>query len=581
MKRLIISGSVLALLALPLGSVLRSPVVEAAYPGQNGRVLWLNSDKDQWAATLKTSELDGSDEQELFSDDNNNLLGFDSSADGSMIVHNVSIDGVRHVAVMNVDGSDYRVITQDTPEDDYWYAAAPSFSPDGSKVIFNEFWESNEGFECSVSTVNVDGSGKNRLWTSSLRSVNHSSGNTEQYDVGSCDLLPIFSPDGSKIAFLRDEVFDTEATATYSRTSVYLAASNGSGATKLASVTPEDMDSQYFLPDSGLVDVSLDWSPDSQKLLYNMGPISGGDPQADMAIVNLQGSVSVVKSSMNLDFYKEDIAGTREAFLFPRFSPDGNIVTTKVALTSDGETLTDVIESIELISTTGSPVQTLRSADVSITKDGPTLVFYKPAILPIVTDDPSDPGNTPNPNTQDPTNVRNLTNPVTNKPVQLTTPDSTNITCAETAKEDALSAQDGDYQYPVGLVDFCFDTAATNNEVNLVFVTDLTSEQVKARKYNSDTNTYFDVQGASITTVSHQGQNALKVTYSITDNGDLDLDKTTGKIKDPIGLAVTNDLAKELGETGVNTTLVTIVAAVTTLTALYGMKRRGVRFRVN
>ncbi|MCA9348221.1 LPXTG cell wall anchor domain-containing protein, partial [Candidatus Saccharibacteria bacterium] len=118
---------------------------------------------------------------------------------------------------------------------------------------------------------------------------------------------------------------------------------------------------------------------------------------------------------------------------------------------------------------------------------------------------------------------------------------------------------------PLGLVEFCFDTGSTDNTVSLTFVTDLEPSQVKARKYNSTNNTYFDIQDATITKTTHQGQPALVLSYTITDNGILDLDTTLGSIKDPVGLAITNDLASQLANTGTDNMLYIAIGSITAL----------------
>lgn len=62
--------------------------------------------------------------------------------------------------------------------------------------------------------------------------------------------------------------------------------------------------------------------------------------------------------------------------------------------------------------------------------------------------------------------------------------------------------------------------------------------QVTARKYNSTNNAYFDIPNATVIETAYQNQHALKLTYTITDNGMLDLNPITGKVTDPVGLAV-------------------------------------------
>lgn len=137
---------------------------------------------------------------------------------------------------------------------------------------------------------------------------------------------------------------------------------------------------------------------------------------------------------------------------------------------------------------------------------------------------------------QSPNPTEVINNVVTNQPIELETPYGTTITCTDSVTEASLAAQDSSYEYPIGLVDFCFDTQETDNQVTLTFVTDLTPSQVTARKFNSNTNAYSTIPGATITQTTYNGDPALQLTYTITDNGPLDLDPTTGQIQDPVGL---------------------------------------------
>lgn len=155
------------------------------------------------------------------------------------------------------------------------------------------------------------------------------------------------------------------------------------------------------------------------------------------------------------------------------------------------------------------------------------------------------------------------------KPITITTPYGTTITCNSAITEAGQPQQDGTYDYPLGLVDFCFDTESENNQVSLTFVTDLKPNEVKARKYNPIDKTYSDIPDATITQTTYQGQPALQLTYAITDNGPLDLDTAVGSIKDPVGLAL---VAGQLADTGQAQTALLLLAssltAVTTTTIL-------------
>jgi len=122
--------------------------------------------------------------------------------------------------------------------------------------------------------------------------------------------------------------------------------------------------------------------------------------------------------------------------------------------------------------------------------------------------------------------------------VAISTPSSTNITCSSGVTESSLATQDTSYSYPLGLVNLCFATNFTNNQISLTFVTSLAPSQVVARDYNSSTESYMNIPGAVITETTYNGQPALQLTYTITDNGLLDSNPTIGLITDPVGLAV-------------------------------------------
>lgn len=144
-------------------------------------------------------------------------------------------------------------------------------------------------------------------------------------------------------------------------------------------------------------------------------------------------------------------------------------------------------------------------------------------------------------------NTANGVNAENGAEVSLTTPDDTDITCFNSTKESASTKQDEAYKYPLGLIEFCFDTAEQDNQISLTFVTDLKPDDVKARKYNSLEARYFEVPGAQVTQTTYQGKPALKLTYTITDNGLLDLNSAVGKITDPVGLAVPDASAPNTG----------------------------------
>lgn len=123
----------------------------------------------------------------------------------------------------------------------------------------------------------------------------------------------------------------------------------------------------------------------------------------------------------------------------------------------------------------------------------------------------------------------------------------------------------------------CFDTTQSSNQVNLVFSTDLKPEQVKAQKYNPTTKAFGDVAGASVSQTTKDGKPALQLSYTIDDNGSLDLDPTIGKITDPVGLSMTNQSYGNLATTGIGAphvllTTIALGAAAAAAAAAYKLK---------
>ncbi len=133
-----------------------------------------------------------------------------------------------------------------------------------------------------------------------------------------------------------------------------------------------------------------------------------------------------------------------------------------------------------------------------------------------------------------------LTSAESGADIKLSADAFTTFSCSTSVTEDSLATSDTTQDYPHGLVDFCLDVVpGSANTVSLTFATDLTPDQVTARKYNPTTQTYTDIPDATITATTLNGNPALLLTYDITDGGDLDDDNTAnGTILDPVGLAI-------------------------------------------
>jgi N-acetylneuraminic acid mutarotase len=123
-----------------------------------------------------------------------------------------------------------------------------------------------------------------------------------------------------------------------------------------------------------------------------------------------------------------------------------------------------------------------------------------------------------------------------NQPVTITTPAGTTISSVSVTTPPTTSGTT--YSYPLGLTSFTLTTNSIENQITLVFQTDLTPSQVVAQKYNNTSQTYSDIPGAVVTDTTLNGKHALQLTYTITDGGPLDEDGAlNGVVVDPVGLA--------------------------------------------
>ena len=147
---------------------------------------------------LYTMNLDGSDVKQI-----TNTLGYDGGAwfspDGKKIVWRASrptseaeveeyksllsqglvAPSKMEVFIANADGSDVHQVT-DMPGANW----APSFTPDGKKIIFSSNYEHAKGFPFNLYIINVDGTG--------LEKISYSN---------TFDAFAMFSPDGKKLVF--------------------------------------------------------------------------------------------------------------------------------------------------------------------------------------------------------------------------------------------------------------------------------------------------------------------------------------------------------------------------------------------
>ncbi|MCA9344327.1 hypothetical protein KC946_00660 [Candidatus Saccharibacteria bacterium] len=182
-----------------------------------------------------------------------------------------------------------------------------------------------------------------------------------------------------------------------------------------------------------------------------------------------------------------------------------------------------------------------------------------------------------NPNlveTPTPTTFPNATNSAA---VSLSVPTGTTLISSSAVSPTSI-ANDANMSYPLGLVDFSMTVSTGSTQtIELTFVTDLTPSEVTARKYDTTTEEFTDVPGATITHTTLDSKPALLLTYQITDGGLLDQDNTAnGTIVDPVGLATvssTTTLQGDLADTGINSVLINLLATTILIASLVTIRR--------
>ncbi len=481
-------------------------VVYATFPGQNGRLLWdfaiFSEENPQ--VLLKDINLDGTGQRTLmplhFSGD---VMAPSPSytADGQRIVYVTAEaeNNSNNLFIANADGTNIQKLTT-IQEEDVTAALWPSISPDSTSILYTEANWSNIVSSYRLMKIQSDGT------------------NQQVFDVDGaddCDAMPRYSPDGTKIAFFRYSPLDETR-------SIYTANVDGSNVQEMTTVEMGGNASDCSTAFTAMM--SLDWSPDSTKLVYTEQGVHDIENDVSSVLIKTVTVATQVTDVVVEGAYHGTGGSSGDVWAgSAQYTPEGQIVYKQIAIdAAAGQTIEGSL-ALYIVQADGTNSTIIPGTTFEIQN----MVDHYSALFGYLS-----------PTIQPLPNAATLQNPETGASISLTTPIGTQLTCSTTLKESAATTQDASYSYPLGLVDFCFDTETTNNQVTLTFITDLTPAQVTARKYNPITASYTDVPGATITETTLNNQHALQLTYTIVDNGPLDLDPLTGQIKDPVGLAV-------------------------------------------
>ncbi|HJP81318.1 MAG TPA: choice-of-anchor U domain-containing protein [Candidatus Saccharimonadales bacterium] len=137
-------------------------------------------------------------------------------------------------------------------------------------------------------------------------------------------------------------------------------------------------------------------------------------------------------------------------------------------------------------------------------------------------------------------NVASFVNSITGKYAVLELDPSCQINTASMQAESSDAVSDVSYDYPVGLMNFkttCGGSIGFTSPVRQYYYG--VQANFMLRKYNPSNQTYFNIDGAAVESLSMGGQSLTKTSFDITDGGNLDADGiVNGTISDPAGLAV-------------------------------------------
>ncbi len=207
-----ITFALAAALAASIGGAGTPPTAEAAFAGGNGKILFRGVEGPGFDWSIWSVDPDGTDRTQLTAFDDGLDSGGKWSPDGTKIVfqRRPDSDFVTDIWVMDADGSN---------EEELGPGFGPSWSADGTKILF---------------TVSIEDTAYD-LWT-----MDADGGNRERLTFTNDIVSGIWSPDGSRIAYMR-----------------------GSGS--MGTVKP-DGTGHVFLRAGNFL--GLDWSPDGRQLAF-------------------------------------------------------------------------------------------------------------------------------------------------------------------------------------------------------------------------------------------------------------------------------------------------------------------------
>src|SRR5690349_6269792 len=198
-----------------------------------------------------------------------NIWSIASSPDGKKVAYDMNPNSQWDIYVSDSDGSHIVQITNDV-DSDY----EPTFSPDGSKVIFTSYRGNSGSFGFDVITANTDGTGLTDLTPNST--LDHR--------------FAVFSPDGTKIAFSAFDSVNIDW-------GIWIMNADGTGLSNVVRDTNHDA---YALP--------IVFNPSGTQIFYSGVTI---DPlSVDIYSVNVDGSGVQKLTNTGMDWYPRFVGNT-------------------------------------------------------------------------------------------------------------------------------------------------------------------------------------------------------------------------------------------------------------------------------
>jgi len=135
-------------------------------------------------------------------------------------------------------------------------------------------------------------------------------------------------------------------------------------------------------------------------------------------------------------------------------------------------------------------------------------------------------------------NVVSFVNPINDEYVVVEIVSECDLFDVSINTEAVNTVQDIGYDYYTSLINFSADCGTPGFTATVsVYQYGITQDDLVLRKYNPDSESYFTIEDVEFSQQTIDEQLAVIATYSITDNGDLDLNSEEGVITDPVGFA--------------------------------------------